>query len=98
MTHKTFQPNGLLTATLAATPASARVQLDQFSMVVRVQNKGPNEAFIHFGDNAVAATTSHMPIAAGATETFTKGVTTHVAAICNAAETATLRFTSGEGL
>lgn len=98
MTNKTFHPNGLLTASLAVTGASSRVQLDQFSAVVRVQNKGPNEAFIQFGDGTVTATTSHMPIASGATETFTKGIATHVAAICAGAETATVRFTGGEGL
>lgn len=99
MTIKTFSPNCLLTATLAASAASSNTAIDQFSSVVRVQNKGPNEVFIQFGGNSgVTATTSHMPVAAGATETFGKAAYTHVAAICNAGETATVRFTSGEGL
>lgn len=98
MTIKTFHPNGLLTATIAASAASSSTALDQFSDAVRIQNKGPNEVFIQFGNSAVAATTAHMPIASGATETFTKGALTHVAAICGAGETATVRFTCGEGL
>lgn len=99
MTNKTFHPNGKDTVTLSAGIATGSVALDPLSNVVRVQNKGPNEVFIHFGDSAVAATLSHMPIAVGATETFTKGTLTHVAGICGGTtDTATVRFTCGEGL
>lgn len=98
MTIKTFAPNGQSTATLAATATSGNVALDQFSSAVRVHNKGPNEAFIQFGASDVAASVSHMPIPAGTTAVFTKGIATHVAGICAATETATLRFTSGEGV
>lgn len=95
---KKFMPSGLDTVTIAAAAASASAALDQHSDVVRVQNKGPNEVFIHFGDAAVTSTTAKMALASGATEIITKGKATHVAAICAATETATVRFTAGEGV
>jgi hypothetical protein len=54
-------------------------------------------AFIHFGDaSASASLTGSMPIAAGATETFTKGSAPYVHVISSG--TPTLYFTAGEGL
>lgn len=94
---KTFMPNGADTVAIAATTASARVALDQYSNAVRVVNAGAADAFLHFGDSTVTATTAKMPIRAGATETLTKGAATHVAAICASGST-TMYFTSGEGL
>lgn len=96
--HKTFMPTDADTVSIAATITSARVALDQYSSVVRVQNKGPGEVFIQFGSGTVVSTTAKMGIASGATETFTKGAATHVAAVCAGADTATVRFTNGEGL
>lgn len=95
---KTFQPNGSDTVTLAASSTNAAAALDQFSHAVRVHNKGPSECFINFGLVGVVSTTAKMPVASGATETFTKGNLTHVAVICAGTDTATVRFTSGEGL
>ena len=97
MTLKTFMPSGADTVLLAAGVASARVQLDPTSAAVRVVNDGAATAFIQFGDSTVASTTTKMPIKAGATETFTKGSSTHVAAI-TASGTTNLYFTNGEGL
>lgn len=98
MTIKTFAPNGQNTASISAGAVSASVALDEFSAAVRVQNKGPGEVFLQFGKSGVTATVSHMPVASGSTETFSKANATHVAAICAGADTATVRFTSGEGL
>lgn len=98
MTMKTFMPKGDDTVTIAATVASANVALDQFSNAVRVVNAGTAMAFIHFGSGVgTAATLTKMPVASGATETFTKGTSNYVAAI-TASGTATLYFTNGEGL
>lgn len=94
---KTFMPNGQDTATIAATIASARVALDPYSNAVRIINKGAEDAFIQFGDENVTATTAKMPITSGATETFTKGSATHMAAV-TASGTAILYVTSGEGM
>lgn len=95
---KTFAPNGAaLTAQLVAGTASSRVAVDQYSTAVRVLNAGPSLAYIHFGDSAVTAANTRMPIPVGNTELFTKGIATHVAAICDSGE-AVLYFTSGEGI
>ena len=97
MTIKTFMPSGADTVALAATTASARVALDPNSRVVRVVNDGTATAFIHFGDATVASNTAKMPIKAGATETFTTGTASAVAAV-TASGTTNLYFTNGEGL
>jgi hypothetical protein len=98
MKTKTFAPSGADTVQLAATAASASVSLDPNSSVVRVFNAGPNIAYLQFGGTGVTSTTAKMPIAAGNTELFTKGVQAKVAAICDTGNTATLFFTAGEGL
>jgi len=97
MTLKTFMPSGADTVLLAVTTASARAQLDPHSSVVRVINDGASTAFLHFGDATVTANTAKMPIKAGATETFTTGAASHVAAV-TASGTTNLYFTNGEGL
>lgn len=94
---KTFAPNGSDTATMVATTASASVSIDAHSNSVRVVNTGAAMAFLRFGATSATATTADMPIASGATETFTKGSADKVAAI-TASGTATLYFTSGEGM
>lgn len=97
MTLKTFAPNGSATVSIAATTTSASVTLDQFSNVVRVVNAGTDTVFIKFGKGATTATATDMPVLASATETFTKGDNTTVAARA-ATTTATVYFTNGEGL
>lgn len=94
----TFCPNGANTAQLAASATSSSVALDPNASAVRVLNAGPDLAYIHFGDSTVASDNAKMPIPVGSTELFTKANLTHVAAICDATKTATLYFTSGEGL
>lgn len=98
MAIKTFAPNGANTAQLSASATSSSVALDQFSAAVRVLNAGPDLAYLQFGDSTVTSSNSRMPIPVGTTELFTKGAQTHVAAICDATKTATLYFTSGEGI
>lgn len=97
MTIKTFMPSGADTVLLAAGTTSARAQLDVNSRAVRVVNDGAVTAFIHFGDVTVTANAAKMPIKAGATETFTTGTASYVAAI-TASGTTNLYFTNGEGL
>lgn len=97
MTLKTFAPSGADTALLAAGVASARVPLDPYSSATRVVNDGAVTAFLQFGDATVVSTVTKMPIKAGATETFTSGSSTHVAAITASGAT-NLYFTNGEGL
>lgn len=98
MLIKTFAPTGAVTVRLAATSASSSAAVDQFSSVVRVVNAGPDLAYLQFGDASVASDANRMPIPVGSTELFSKANMTHVAAICDATKTATLYFTSGEGL
>lgn len=91
---KSFAPSGS-TVTLAATAASASVALDQYYGAVRVYNKGPNVAFIRFSTGASPAVLTDLPLAVGATETFSKGTGNNASAICAATETATLYLTNG---
>lgn len=97
MTLKTFAPKGDATVPIAGTTSSATGLLDVYSNAVRVVNAGPNMAFIRFTTGASTAVATDMPIASGATETFTKGSADRVSAIC-ATGTAALYFTNGEGL
>lgn len=97
MNVKTFAPNGD-TVLLAATAASGRAALNQYSSVVRVLNAGPDLVYIHFGDITVTSSNTKMPIPVGSTELFTKANATHVAAICDATKTANLYVTNGEGI
>lgn len=96
--QKPFMPTDADTVSISASSTSARVALDQNSSAVRVYNAGPGVAFITFGGSSVTSTVNRLPVPVGAVEKFTKGGTTHVAAICAGADTATLRFTNGEGL
>ncbi|MES2148597.1 MAG: hypothetical protein V4508_02280 [Pseudomonadota bacterium] len=97
MTLKTFAPKGDATVPIAATTASASAALDKYSSAVRVVNGGTAMAFIRFSTGAATAVVTDMPIASGATETFTKGSADTVSAI-TASGTAALYFTNGEGL
>lgn len=97
MTLKTFAPKGDATVTLAVTTTSSSGTLDIYSSSVRIHNAGTALAFIRFGTGTTTALTSDMPLASGATETFTKGSADKIAAIA-ASGTATLYVTNGEGL
>lgn len=72
---------------------------------IRVYNKGPNVAFIRKGtdSSATAVAATDLPIGPGVTEILTlsnlpASPITHVAAICAAAETATVYITTGAGI
>lgn len=94
---KTFSPTQDDSNSLLAGVTSSRVALDPLSSVVRVVNDGTATAFIQFGDSNVTATLAKMPVRGGATETFSKGTATHMAAIV-ASGTTQLYVTAGEGL
>lgn len=94
---KTFAPSGSPTVLLAASTTTSSASLDPNSSTVRVVNVGASMAFIKFGTGALTATAADMPIASGATETFTKATADKVAAITSTG-TATLYFTNGEGI
>lgn len=94
---RTFSP-GTATVKIAAGAASARVALDTNTRVVRVVNTASAPVFLEIGGAGVSASAAaSMPILAGATETFTKGANSHIAAICPAG-TGDVFFTCGEGL
>ncbi|MES2323276.1 MAG: hypothetical protein V4633_13510 [Pseudomonadota bacterium] len=97
MTIKTFMPKGDATVTIAVTVASASGTIDSNSSAVRIHNAGTALAFIRFSTGASTAVTTDMPIASGATETFTKGTANTISAIAESG-TATLYVTNGEGL
>lgn len=99
MTIKTFMPKQAGTVTIAVTTTSQAIALDQFSNAVRLKvASAGSDVFFDFGTAATTATVAaSAPISAGATETMTKGASTHIAAVC-ASGTATLYVTVGEGL
>ncbi len=66
--------------------------------VIRVTNAGPNAARIRWGVGAQTAIATDMLVLAGNTEVFSKaGDVDTVAAICAAAQTASIDITCGEG-
>ena len=85
------------TVNIAATTSTGNVTLG-IGAVVRVYNAGTVPVFIKFGIAGVTAATTDMPIPPGIVEVFTEpsGATT-VAAI-TASGTATVYFTSGQGI
>lgn len=85
------------TVNLAATDVSARVAIPLNSGTVRLANPGTSVIFVRFGDGAVAATTSDMPILPGTAEAFGIGGVSHVAGICRAAQSGNLAVTGGGG-
>lgn len=98
-----FHPEPASGVTLAATQATGRVTLagaGAASKAVRVCNRGPNDAFIEFGNaTVVSAVATGMMLPSGNTEVFQTGISAvAMAAICNTGETAALYVTSGVGL
>ena len=102
-----FHPIRDATVSLSATTSTGRVALGGTPRTgpfqVRVKNAaGGADASVRFGDGTVAATSADLSIPAGGVEVFTlrnldTSPTTYVAAI-TATGTATLTFTTGEGL
>ena len=91
-----FTPSLANTANISATTSSARVAFPSGGRSVRVYNAASVAVFIQFGDASVTATTSHMPIPAGATEAFQIGGATYAAAITSSGS-GTVYFTMGSG-
>jgi hypothetical protein len=93
---------------IPATAASARVALSKpaAATAIRVKNiDAANACFINFGNSTVVATVpagavpGSMPIGPGETAGFSVPEnTTHVAAICSGAGTATIYFLPGWGV
>lgn len=102
---RSFHPIPDSTVSISASTTSANVALsktpsDRFQ--VRVYNAGSATVFINRGSSTVTATTSNMPVPAGAIEVITfnnlpTNPITHVAAITSSG-TATVYFTTGDGI
>lgn len=93
---KPFAPNAPTITLSATTTSSENTTLPADCAQIRVHNAGPNVAFMRWGNVALTAVTTDMPIAVGATEVFTKGSNKRIAAICGTG-TATIYVTPGEG-
>lgn len=96
-----FSTFGLPTVNVAATTTTGNVAINKpegASCQVEIYNSGSVPVFVKKGDSTVAATTAGRPVAPGATilDSIGAGVT-HFAAI-TASGTATVYFTTGEGL
>ena len=102
---KPFTPAPGATASISATTTSARAAILQRptgAHQLRLFNPGPSTVFWTYGDGAVTAATTDVPLPAGAIEVVTlsnpaSAPVTHVAAI-TASGTATLYVTTGQGL
>ena len=108
MNHTVFSPAIYNpSVVLAATAATANVAVTGDNvggtgakLPVRITNAGPNAAFLNFGTTSAvtASTTTGMEILSGVSEVFlipgSAGVA-YVAAICAAAQTASLSITPG---
>lgn len=86
------------TVNIAAGTTSGRVQITSSTGLgeYRVYNSGASTVFIKEGDGTVTATTSDLPIPAGAVEVLSFG-STYIAAI-TATGTCTIYFTPGDGI
>lgn len=94
-----FRPATAATVNISTSTSSARVQIAGAASFgsYRVHNAGTTTAFIAEGDVTVtAATTTGVPIPAGAIEVLSFG-NTHIAAIL-ASGTGTLYITPGDGI
>jgi len=98
---RAFKPAVGGTVSLAVTTTSASVAMllvPDSEHQVRLYNAGSATVFVNRGGSGVTATTSNMPLPAGAVEVLTyTGSATHLAAI-TASGTATLYATVGEGI
>lgn len=94
-----FSPAGNQTVSINVSASSQNVQVTASSGMqqVRLMNNGTATVWIRFGtDNTVTATTSNLPIAAGAAEVLSHQGPLYVAAIA-AGATGFIYFTPGEG-
>jgi hypothetical protein len=98
MTLKTFAPSGAATVKVAGGPTAGNIALDVNSSVVRVYNAGPDAAYVRFGSASDAATVNDIPLPAGAPELFTKGTAGYMSVITDAAKSALVYATNGEGM
>ncbi|WP_354686685.1 hypothetical protein [Cupriavidus necator] len=97
---RAFSPNPGTTVSIAATTASTSVSVatDQDkASAVRVYNAGPNDVRVRWGAGAQTAVSGDVRVPAGAVEVFSKGNADTIAAKCDSG-TATVEFTTGEGL
>ena len=95
-----FSPNPGSTVSIAATTASASVAVatgQDKASAVRVYNAGPSGVRVRWGVGAQTAVAGDVLVPAGAVEVFSKGGADTIAAKCDSG-TATVEFTTGEGL
>lgn len=96
-----FSPSGATVSVEAPAAASESVALSAFTGiaggVVRVLNDSTQTQRVAFGAGSATATTTDMPIAAGALEYVEVGPNiTHAAVIETTASTGFVHFTSGQ--
>lgn len=98
---RAFKPGQSATVSISCTTTTARAAITGApgaEFQVRLYNAGSATVFVARGGSAVDATTSSMPLPAGAIEVITcEAAVTHVAAITSSG-TATLYITTGSGL
>ena len=93
-----FQPSGTYTTPLSVSSTSSNTAISGSDPVQMITNVGSVTAYVNLGTSAaVVATTSDIPISAGASVPLTVGSNTYLAAI-TASSTTTLNIAGGTGL
>lgn len=92
---RAFKPGP--TVSLSVSTSSASVALGTQAETVRIHNAASVTVFVVFGTDAATATTSGMPIPAGAVEAFDVRRANFMAGI-TASGTGTIYATVGEGM
>lgn len=89
------------TATLSVTATTGSVTFNVNATApsphARVYNQGTKDCYIKFGNSAVTAAVTDMPVKAGSTFVFNCHGQKYIAAICGGTDTTTLLITPGEG-
>lgn len=93
-----FTPSGTYTSPLSVSSTTGNTAINGSDPVQVVTNTGSVTAYVNLGaSNAVTATTSDIPISAGASVALTVGSNTYLAAITSTGST-TLNIAGGSGL
>ena len=98
MSLNPFTPVTAGTLTASATTSSSSVTLTIINQAVRCYNAGSVPVFVRFTKGAsTAVVATDMPLAPGVVEVFNVGISDTISVITGSS-TATVYFTSGEGL
>lgn len=92
-----FSPVPASTVSLSVTSTSSSSAITS-AYQLRLTNLGTNKCYVRTGTSGLTALTTDMPVLASQSVVISINPNhTHVAAVCDATETCTLKVTSGAG-